>query len=188
MDRPTSSQRRGVAPAERSPEPNLATIFEEHFDYMWNRLRRLGVHEADLEDLVHEVFIKVHARMRDYEPSRPIRPWLFGFAFRVAADHRRLVRHRVEVLGASVEPVDPTSPADAQIEAREERALVEDALLCIDLDRRAVLIMHDADEVPVPAIARELGIPVATAYSRLRLAREDLTTAVGRPRRERRSL
>ena len=42
--------------------PDLGAIFEEHFDYLWNRLRRLGVREADLEDLVHEVFIKVHAR------------------------------------------------------------------------------------------------------------------------------
>lgn len=174
-----------MAPGAFASEPNLSTIFEEHFDYMWNRLRKLGIPEAELEDLVHEVFIKVHANLAAYEPSRPIRPWLFVFAFRVASDHKRLARHRVEVLGSSVEPVDPSSPVDVCMEADQERALVGEALDRVDLDRRAVLLMHDVDEVPVPAIARELGIPVATAYSRLRLAREDLMTAVGRLRRSR---
>ena len=104
----------------------------------------------------------------DYADS--IMPSFFfavGFAFRVASDHRRLVRHRVEVLGSSVEPIDPASTADDQIEAVQERALVEEALDSVPLERRGVLVLHDVDDVPVPAIARELGIPLATAYSRL---------------------
>jgi RNA polymerase sigma-70 factor, ECF subfamily len=185
MDRRASSQKWGVAPGALVSAPDLGTIFEDHFDYMWNRLRRLGVPEADLEDLVHEVFIKVHASLADYEPSRPIRPWLFGFAFRVASDHKRLARHRVEVLGSSIEPIDPASSADAQIEAVQESALVEQALGSVPLERRGVLLLHDVDDIPVPAIARELGIPVATAYSRLRLARQDLMGAVARLRRRR---
>jgi RNA polymerase sigma-70 factor, ECF subfamily len=166
--------------------PDLGAIFEEHFDYLYGRLRRLGVREADLEDVVHDVFIKVHANLGEYDRSRAIRPWLFGFAFRAAADYRRLARHRVEMLGSSVEPVDSALPADRRIERGEERSLVETALESVDLERRAVLLLHDVDEVTVPAIARELGIPVATAYSRLRVAREELTAAVTRLRKARR--
>jgi RNA polymerase sigma-70 factor (ECF subfamily) len=185
MDAEGSTQREVVASGASVPLPDLGAIFEEHFDYVWNRLRRLGVREADLEDLVHEVFVKVHGHTADYDPSRPIRAWLFGFAFRVAADQRRLARHRMEVLGSSVEPIDPMRRADDRLEADEERALVQAALDGVELDRRAVLLMHDVDEVPVPAIARELGIPVGTAYSRLRLAREDLSAAVTRLRKGR---
>jgi RNA polymerase sigma-70 factor (ECF subfamily) len=185
MDRATSPQQSGVTPGVSASQPDLGAVFEEHFDYLWNRLRRLGVGEADLEDLVHDVFIKVHAHLKDYDSSRPIRPWLFGFAFRVAADHRRLARHRIEVGGSSIEPIDAARPVDAQMESNEERALVDAALQCVELDRRAVLLMHEVDEVPVPAIARELGIPVPTAYSRLRLAREDLGAAILRLRKRR---
>jgi RNA polymerase sigma-70 factor, ECF subfamily len=162
----------------------IGAIFDAHFDYVWNTLRRLGVREFDLEDLSHEVFLKVHARLADYDAARPMRPWLFGFAYRVAADHRRLARHRLEVLGAPVEAVDPVRPPDERIEADEERALVEAALAELDFDRRAVIMLHDVEDVPVPAIAAELGIPVNTAYSRLRLAREDLAAAVTRQRRK----
>jgi RNA polymerase sigma-70 factor (ECF subfamily) len=170
-----------------SAELSLGAIFDEHFNFVWNTLQRLGVREADLEDLAHEVFLKVHTRLRDYDRSRPIRPWLFGFAYRVAADHRRLARHRVEVFGVPADPVDPTRPADETLEAREERALVTAALDSVDFDRRAVLLLHDAEDVPVPAIAEELGIPVNTAYSRLRVARSEFASAIKALRTRRRA-
>jgi RNA polymerase sigma-70 factor (ECF subfamily) len=166
-------------------EPDLGAIFEEHFDYVWDSLRRLGTHPADLEDLVHEVFLRLHARLGDYDGSRPVRPWLFGFAFRVASEHRRLARHRVEILDGETEAVDPARPADEGVHAGEERALVEQALARVDLDQRAVLLMHDVEEVPIPQVARELGIPVNTAYSRLRLGRESFAAAVARVRKAR---
>jgi len=167
--------------------PNLSAIFDTHFDFVWSTLQRLGVREADLEDLAHEVFLKVHARMDDYDPSRPIRPWLFGFAYRVAAGHRRLLRHRIEVYGRDVEPVDPVRLPDESAEADEERALVRLALEAVDFDRRAVLLLHDGEDVPVPAIAEQLGIPVNTAYSRLRVAREEFEARIRSLRKRRRA-
>jgi RNA polymerase sigma-70 factor (ECF subfamily) len=154
--------------ASRSP-PDLGAIFDEHFQYVWATLRRLGVREADREDLVHEVFLKVHSRIADYDTSRPIRPWLFGFAYRVAADHHRLARHRVEVLGVHADAPAAAAPADEGVAASEERTLLLEALQTLELDRRAVLVMHDVDDVPLN-----------TAYSRLRLARQQLAAAVTR--------
>jgi len=169
-------------PASSRSPPELGAIFDEHFDYVWATLRRLGVREADREDLVHEVFLKVHSRLADYDESRPLRPWIFGFAFRVAADHHRLARHRVEVLGTATEAVAANTAADDHVAALEERELLLEALHTLELDRRAILVMHDVDDVPVPQIAEMLDIPLNTAYSRLRVAREQLASAVTRLR------
>jgi RNA polymerase sigma-70 factor (ECF subfamily) len=169
-------------PASSRSPPDLGAIFDEHFDYVWATLRRLGVREADREDLVHEVFLKVHSRLADYDDTRPLRPWLFGFAYRVAADHHRLARHRVEVLGGPSEAAADSPPADDRVAALEQRELILAALQALDLDRRAVLVMHDVDDIPVPQIADALDIPLNTAYSRLRLAREQLAHAVTRLR------
>jgi RNA polymerase sigma-70 factor (ECF subfamily) len=168
-----------------TPQLDMGAVFDAHFDYLWNALRRFGVREADLEDLVHDVLLKIHQRSADYDPSRPLRPWLFGFAYRVAADYRRLARHRVEVPHARADVAGSERPADERIEADEQRALVKEALESVDVDRRAVLILHDLDEVPVPEIADALGIPLNTAYSRLRLARADFAAAARRLRRAR---
>ena len=165
--------------------PELGRIFDEQFAYVWGTLRRLDVREADLEDQAHEVFMRVHARLAEYDPSRPIRPWLFAFAYRVASDYRRLARHRIEVLGAVPETADPGLPADAAIQAAQDRALVTAALDSVEIERRAVLMLHEIDEVPVPQIAQALGIPVGTAYSRLRLARQELAAALARLRKQR---
>ncbi len=176
---------KGVGPPAASSRPDIGMIFDEHFDFVWNALRRLGVRTADIEDLAHEVFLKVHARLDDYDPSRPLRPWLAGFVCRVAADHRRLARHRVEVYGCPIEAQAQVVGAEERIQAADDRSLLNAALEGLDFDRRAVLVLHDVDEVPVPSIAEELGIPLNTAYSRLRLAREELATAVKRLRRKR---
>jgi RNA polymerase sigma-70 factor (ECF subfamily) len=154
-------------------------VFEAEFSYVSHTLRRLGVREADLEDVAHDVFITVHRLLPQYDPMRPIRPWLFGVAFRVASDYRRLARHTREIPEPPAgEPVDGALLADEQLAAEQARRLVIEALGELDLDRRAVLVMHDIDGHAMPEIAQALSIPLNTAYSRLRLARVELKAAV----------
>jgi RNA polymerase sigma-70 factor (ECF subfamily) len=107
-----------------------------HAGYVWNTLRRLEVPASDLEDLTHDVFLKVNLHLGERDPARPVKPWLFGFAFRVASEHRRRVRTRREdALLEQDRVVDPSVPADAQIAAAHDRRLVLAALDGIDLDR-----------------------------------------------------
>jgi RNA polymerase sigma-70 factor (ECF subfamily) len=168
---------------ERTPGrslPAFREIYEAHAGYVWNTLRRLGVREGDLEDVVHEVFLAVYKRLGDYDPAKPLRPWLFGFSFRTASDYRSRARHRREVAEAEMEVADEAPAADEQVEAQRRRALVNAALEAIELGRRAVFIMHEIDGAPIPEVASALGIPLNTAYSRLRLAREEFGAAVRR--------
>ena len=146
-------------------------------------LRRLGAPPKDIEDLTHDLFVVVHRRLPEYDASRPLRPWLFGIAVRVLSDYRQLFRNRREVL----DPIAPTPDAidqaprqDESLAGNQERTLLMKALDLIDFDRRVVLVMHDLDEVSMPEIAAALDIPLNTAYSRLRLARADVLTAVRR--------
>lgn len=162
--------------------PDFRAVFEEHFGYVWNSLRHFGVRSGDLEDLAHEVFLRVHERYGEYDASRPLRPWLFAFAYRVAAAHRRLARHRVEVLGSPFDPPDRSARADDALIHLEDRSLALEALEAIELDRRAVFVLHELDEVAIPEVANALGIPTNTAYSRLRLARREFNGAVKRLR------
>jgi RNA polymerase sigma-70 factor (ECF subfamily) len=169
-----------AAVAER--DARFREVFAREFDYVWTSLRRLGVHDRELEDVAQEVFVQVHRRFDAYDPARPLRPWLFAFAFRCASDWRRLARHRVEVLGEHPEP--PASKPDALdlLGRAEDVDLVMRALEEVELERRAVFILYELDESPMKEIAELLGIPLFTAYSRLRLARDEFTGAVRRLR------
>jgi RNA polymerase sigma-70 factor (ECF subfamily) len=52
----------------------------------------------------------------------------------------------------------------------------------IELPKRAVFVMTEIDGATTPEIAEALAIPLNTAYSRLRLAREEFAAAVQRIR------
>jgi RNA polymerase sigma-70 factor, ECF subfamily len=165
--------------------PDFPTIYASEFAYVWKTLRRLGAPLKDIEDLTHDLFVVVHRRLPAYDPSRPLRPWLCGIAVRVLSDYRRSFRNSRELL----DPIAPTPDAidqaprqDESLAGSQARTLLMRALDVLDIDRRVVLVMHDLDEVPMPEIASTLDIPLNTAYSRLRLAREDVVAAVRRLR------
>lgn len=156
-------------------------LVDGHFDYVWHTLRRLGVRDADLKDQTQEVFLTVYTLLGDYDPSRPMRPWLFGISYRIASRYRTLARNARELLvDPPSEPVERGRDAEADLLAREAQALVLAAIDTLDLPRRAVFIMSEIDDVPMPEIAEAMAIPLNTAYSRLRLARKDFAAAVRR--------
>jgi len=155
-------------------------LFTAELAWMWTTLRRLGVRPADLEDVTHDVFLSVYRKLDVYDPSRPVRPWLFAFAYRAASDYRRLARHREEPTDDVPEREAVAARGDDMLEQKEESALVHAALARVDLDRRAVLVAHEIDGTPMKDVAVALGIPLNTAYSRLRIGREELTAAVRR--------
>jgi RNA polymerase sigma-70 factor (ECF subfamily) len=161
---------------------DFSRLFRAEFAYVWASLRRLGVRTADVEDVAHDVFMQVYAKFEAFEPGRPARPWLFGFAFRAASDYRRRARLRVEVLGSEHEPPDRAPLPEELLGRRQDSELVIEALETIELDRRAVLVAFELDETPMKAIAEALEIPLHTAYSRLRTAREEFAAAVRRGR------
>lgn len=163
--------------------PDFDTVYRQGFRYVFRTLRRLGVRLSEVDDLVQEVFTVVLRRLSDYEPGRPLEPWLFGITFRVASTHHRARSRRVvEVMSGTREP-DDFSDEDApgpetSLADRQARRLVLEALQALDLDRRAVLVMHDIDGLAVPAIAEVLGVPTNTVYTRLRAARARFTSRV----------
>jgi RNA polymerase sigma-70 factor (ECF subfamily) len=164
------------------PQLDFGSIFDREFAYVWRALARLGVRTADLEDLTHEVFLRVYRELPTCDTTHPLRPWLFAFAFRVASSHRRLARHRLEVVGNQLEPPDPAPAADEALARREAQQLVDRALGTLELEQRAVFVLHELEGCSIPDVAVALGVPLNTAYSRLRLARGRFAAAVHRLR------
>jgi RNA polymerase sigma-70 factor (ECF subfamily) len=163
---------------DTGPIPSFDGVYREHFAYVWRTLRRLGVADRDVEDLTHDVFVVVNRKLRDFDATRPIKPWLFGIAFRLASEDRR-VRSRVETR----EDVDPpdAAPGPAELlEADERRQLVLECLQRVDLDQRAAMILVDIDGESPADVAAALGVPLPTVYSRLRLGRARFGAAVRR--------
>ena len=146
--------------------------FRIEFEYVQRTLRRLGTDRSEIDDLAQEVFLVVHRRWSEYDQSRPLRPYLFGVAVRIAlANQRKRAR---EVAFGNIELSDDGPGPEEVLSTKQTRALVQAALKRIPLPRRTVLVMHELDRVPVTEVAATLSIPLFTVYSRLRKAREEL--------------
>jgi RNA polymerase sigma-70 factor (ECF subfamily) len=175
IDPPPPRQAQDVAAVFRA-------LFEENFGFVWNALRRLGVAEADREDLANEVFFRVYKVIDKYDRTKPARPWLMAFAARVASEHRRRARYRAEVSHESPEAPAPSSAPENALVRAEQRAILAEAMDALDPDKRTVFVMHDLEELTTADIAEALGVPGGTVSSRLRAARSELMAAVHRIR------
>ena len=170
-----------ISLSDRRPHGlDFRVVYEAEFRYVWNSLRRLGGRDRDLEDLCHEVFLAFYRGMADYDVTRPLRPWLFGIAFRICSDYRRRAGHRLEVPVDEHHATCALPHADEQLAGKEQRRLVREALSMLDFDRRAVFIMHELDGHSMPEVAQVLEVPLNTLYSRLRLARAEFAQTVRR--------
>ncbi|HKO53714.1 MAG TPA: sigma-70 family RNA polymerase sigma factor, partial [Polyangiaceae bacterium] len=146
--------------------------FRLEFEYVQRTLRRLGTDRSEVDDLAQEVFLVLHRRWAEYDQSRPLRPYLFGVAVRIAlANQRKRLR---EVAFGNIELGDDGPGPEELLSSKETRALLQTALKRIPLPRRTVLVMHELERVPVTEVAATLSIPLFTVYSRLRKAREEL--------------
>ena len=171
-------------PAVSPLPPAFDAVYQAEFAFVCRSLRRLGAAPPDVSDLAQEVFLVVLRRLCDFDTSRPVRPWLFGIAYRVLVDNRRLAHHRHEVVGTAPDRTD-TDPCGDGATTAEARALVIEALSALDLEQRAVLALHDIEEFTMPEITLALSIPLNTGYSRLRLARERFGREIKRLRARR---
>src|SRR5436190_6983803 len=165
-------------PALPKPENNCLEAFDTELDYLFQTLRRLGARPREIEDLAQEVFLVLHRNWPTLDTTRPLRPYLFGVAFRVVCAHRR--RRAREIPFATVDAEDGAVSPEGALQSKESVAVLLAALDQLPLARRAVLVMHDLDGVPVADVAERLSLTRFGTYARLRKARKELATAVRR--------
>jgi RNA polymerase sigma-70 factor (ECF subfamily) len=158
---------------------DFRTIYDEHVAFVWRSLRRLGVPESAVKDVVQDVFLVVHRRLGDFEPRAKVTTWLFRICLHAARDQRRKAHVRREVLDDEdlSSRADDSPMAEEALERRDDLALFERAIARLDMNQRAVFILFELEAMTGEQIAESLEIPLGTVHSRLRLARESFRRA-----------
>ncbi len=153
---------------------------EEHFDFVWRTLRRVGVPEADADDAAQEVFLVAARRLGDIELGRE-RAFLVGTALRVASTRRRSARRRPDAPDERA----PTRKIRRRIPRLWPAGTKRGArwIWCWTKwseELRVVFVLFELEELAAPEIAALVGIPTGTVASRLRRARESFHATVRR--------
>ena len=153
--------------------PLLAQAYETELRPVCAFLWRLGAHSDEVEDLAHDLFLTAMKRWDSFDQGRPLRPWLMGIAFRVFSESRKRQRR-------AYAPDETTDHGG--IPQIEHRRAIERVLSKVSNEQRAVFVMHELEGMSAPEISEVMEVPVGTTYSRLRLARLEITAEVQRQR------
>lgn len=151
-------------------------VFDRELNYIFGTLRRLGAPPSDIDDLLQEVFVALYTNWPTIDTERPIRPWLFGVAFRVVRTRRR--QRAREIPFDNLDSIDETNDAEGQLQGVEAIALLRSALERVPSERRAVVAMHDLDGIEIIDIARQLSMTKFGVYARLYKGRKELASAL----------
>jgi len=195
MSAHASTQRANSREEDRAPVhvegnvelPRFDQIYEEHFDFVWRSMRRLGVPEAHVDDAVQEAFLVAHRRLPTFEGRSSLRSWIFGIVSNVARDHHRSTRRkdptaRVDADGPAVDALpDRSSPSPHDsLERADAARLLHELLLELDWDKREAFVLVELEQMSIVEIAAALGANSNTVYSRVRSARRAFNQAVER--------
>jgi RNA polymerase sigma-70 factor, ECF subfamily len=167
-------------PADASRLGDLREIYQTHAALAWRTLRRLGVHEAALEDALQDVFLVVHRRLPEFEGRATIKTWIYAIVLRVAKDHRRArSRHlarmdRLALLLTS--DVDRANDPAYAAERHEANQLMHALLARLPEDLREVLVLVELEDLTIRQATESLGVNLRTGQRRLLAARKALDT------------
>lgn len=177
---------RGIADVTRTvpegAELDVTEVHAAHADFVWATLHRMGVREADVPDVLQDVFVVVHRRRAGWDGSEHLRAWLFAICGRLVRNYRRKAFRRHErLMGEVPEPRAAGAPdPERAAVAADARRTAERLLATLSPDRRAVFVMFEVEGLSCREIADQLGIPLGTVHSRLHKARAGFAKALGR--------
>jgi RNA polymerase sigma-70 factor (ECF subfamily) len=152
---------------------DITEIFNDHADFVWRSLRRLGLGDADAEDALQEVFLVVHRRLPDYEERGALRAWLYTISRQVAGHYHRS-RTRLERREQAAQFIgEPYGSDPHEAALRAEAAATVNAFLSeLDEPQAAVFHLSEIEGLSAPEVSTALGVKLNTVYGRLRLARK----------------
>ena len=159
------------------------TLYEQRYAFVWGVLRRLGVPERDVEDLLQDVFVIVHRRLDEFEGRSAATTWLYAIAVRVYWNYARRQQRRPALASesASAMPIlDDSVGPERFAEQREAAALLEQLLGGLDPDKRTAFVLAELEGLSAPEIAVVTGAKTRTIYSRIRAAKQQVEASAKR--------
>jgi RNA polymerase sigma factor (sigma-70 family) len=162
----------------------MASSFDEAFEAEVDSLhrylsRRVGSDAA--EDLTAETFAVAYRRWDDLDPSRHVRPWLYGIATHLMQHHWRKERRRLRAYAeAAVEPLaQMVDSPEQRLDAGAKKAELAAGLAKLRTEDRDVLLLHAWAELSDAEMGEALSVPLGTIKSRLNRARQQMKNHLG---------
>ncbi len=158
-------------------------VVRDYRRYVLGLVRRLGVAEADAEDVAQRVCMAIHSQLPSYEGHAPLKAWICGICRNKVKDYHRQrsrVGRLLESLRVSPRETELALGPQDELLSRESWASLERALCKLPPKQHEVLVLHFVKDMPMKEVAELLACPLDTAYSRLRTGLQRLKASARR--------
>lgn len=163
----------------RLPASLLRRLVQEHYDFIWRLLARLGVAEAEVDDAAQQVFMVLVTREGLSIKPGSERAFLYGVALRVAKEFRRRAQSSQKHVAPDPDHLIDAAPDLEAVAARNQaRRQLDRILERMPENLKEAFILFELEDLSVPQIAELLAIPGGTVASRLRRARAFFQTEI----------
>ena len=159
----------------------IAALYDRYSSLVFSLgLRMLGDREST-EELVQEVFLRAWRQAATYQPSLGrLSSWLLGIARNLAVDELR--RRGVRPQRAAGDPEEQlaqvastnTESPEEEVVSSAQRAEIQHALATLPPPQRRVMELAYYSGLTQAEIAEQLGDPLGTVKTRMRLATQKL--------------
>jgi RNA polymerase sigma-70 factor (ECF subfamily) len=172
--------------ASSQPEP-IDGLYEQHVSDVKRWARRLAGPNADLEDLVHDVFVIALRRRFSYRGQASVKTWLFRITHHVVRNRmrrgfiRRLLFNRHQETLVSLAP-SPSTPQE-EIERRERHVRLYRALDQLPYCYRTAVILYEIEGLSGEEVAELTGTSLGTVWVRLHRGRAKLLEVLDKEER-----
>ena len=162
-----------VDAARRGDQGAFAALVRRHERRVYGLALRMLGREEDARDAAQDAFIACYRNLRAFRGDAAFSTWLHRIAVNACYD---ALRKRREMLGIEEAPEPPPAPdhGDATAAAIDVRR----ALLLVPEEFRAVIVMHDLQDMGYDQVAEALDLPIGTVKSRLHRGRIALGRAL----------
>lgn len=161
-------------------EDAFSELFRHFAPRLKSYLRKQGAAEDAAEELAQEAMAMVWRKAHLFDPERAgASTWIFSIARNLRIDSfRRQRRPEFQMDDPALVPDDPVSP-EAHLNQGQQARAVRLAMATLPADQARIVHLSFFEEKPHAAIADELGIPLGTVKSRMRLAFQRFRKALG---------
>jgi len=170
-----------IASALAGSQDAYRELMERHRPAIYHIVFKFVREKEATADLVQETFMKAFASLETYRSEYKFSTWLYRIAANSAIDFLRKQRICTLSLDTSTDDSDGHGEYDVpdltynpekDLEEREQRISIHDAIESLPEKYRQVIIYRHKDDRSYEEIAEALNIPIGTVKARIFRARE----------------
>jgi RNA polymerase sigma-70 factor (ECF subfamily) len=158
----------------------LGRLYHRYEPAIGRYFDRLGVSLGDRDDLLQETFLEVARAAPRFDTKLSARSWIFGIATMMSRRYRRSLSRAVQRLAAwkSAWVTSPPPTPGELVERDQMMVRFEQAFLRLSSKKQETFVLVTLEGLSGEEVARALGVPVNTVWTRLHKARLELRAAL----------